>query len=201
MHCPYCGKEVKEDWIYCPNCAKNISTGEKANGESKEEIVSLIQQETLSLPEKPKEAKPNPAKFFAFIGMAVLIIYFIFQAVSTDRSNMYSSPAKPTAASTAVSSTQSTARSLSIQEGWTWKVDGYGFSKINGNVKNTGTAPIGYFNIRAEYLDDNGNVLDTAFTNSLERINPGDQKRFEIMHRHSDSFKKARLIVEKVQSL
>ena len=195
MHCPYCGKEVKEDWVYCPNCAKNISTGEKANGESKEEIASPIQQETQSLPEKPKEAKPNPAKFFAFIGMAVLIIYFIFQAVSTDRSNMYSSPTKPAATA---SSSHSTGI-LSIQDGWTWKGEGYGFSKISGSVKNTGTAPIRYFNIRAEYLDDNGNVLDTAFTNSLERVNPGDQKRFEIMHRHSDSFKTVRLIVDKVQ--
>lgn len=186
--------------MYCPNCAKNISTGEKANGDTTEEIAAQIKMAPPPLPEKQKEAKPNPAKFFTFIGMAVLIIYFIFQAVSTDRSNMYSSPTKSTPSSTAVSSTQSTARSLSIQEGWTWKVDGYGFSKINGSVKNTGTAPIGYFNIRAEYLDDNDNVLDTGFTNSMERINPGDQKRFEIMHRHSDSFKKARLIVEKVQS-
>ena len=194
MHCPYCGKEIKEDWVYCPNCAKNISTGEKANGESKEEIASPIQQETQSLPEKTKEAKPNPAKFFAFIGMAVLITYFIFQAVSTDRSNMYSHQTKPST----TTSSHSTGI-LAIQDGWTWKGEGYGFSKISGSVKNTGTAPIRYFNLRAEYLDDNGNVLDTAFTNSLERINPGDQKRFEIMHRHIDSFKTVRLIVDKVQ--
>jgi len=87
---------------------------------------------------------------------------------------------------------------LQIQTGWTWTVDNYGYSKINGSVKNIGTKAITYFEITVEYLDANGKVLDTAYTNSNERINPGNEKRFEILHKHSPDFKGSRLLVNKV---
>lgn len=88
--------------------------------------------------------------------------------------------------------------SLKVQPGWTWEVDKYGYSKVSGSVKNIGTKPIQYFEVTAEFLGENNNVLDTTYTNSGETINPGNEKRFEIMHKYSKDFKTARVYVNRV---
>lgn len=83
---------------------------------------------------------------------------------------------------------------LQIQEGWKWTIDG-NYSYVRGRVENVGADPINYFEVTAEYLDQDGNVLDSDYTNSGQTLNPGDMKEFEIMHRHSNEYKKVRIYV------
>ena len=86
---------------------------------------------------------------------------------------------------------------LVIQEGWTWERDG-NYTYIRGRVKNTGNKTIRYFEVTAQYLDKNKNVLDTNYTNSGEKIRPGDSKEFEIMHRHNSEYEYVSIFVEEV---
>jgi hypothetical protein len=83
---------------------------------------------------------------------------------------------------------------LQIQEGWNWEIDG-NYNYVRGRVENIGADPINYFEVTAEYLDEDGNVLDSDYTNSGQTLNPGDMKEFEIMHRHSSEYKKVRIYV------
>ncbi len=88
-------------------------------------------------------------------------------------------------------------QNLNIQDGWRWTVE-RNYSYIRGRVTNKGDEDINYFKITAEYMDSNGNVLDTDYTNSGETIRPGNSKEFEIMHRHSSEYEKVRIFVEEV---
>ena len=86
---------------------------------------------------------------------------------------------------------------LKIQDGWSWTAES-NYSYIRGRVTNDGDKNINYFKITAEYMDSNGNVVDTDFTNSGETIRPGNSKEFEIMHRHSPDYHEARIFVDEV---
>ena len=83
---------------------------------------------------------------------------------------------------------------LEIIKGWTWEDEG-DWTYIRGSVKNIGKTPVGYFEVRAEYKNSKGEVVDTAYTNSAERLNPGAAKKFEIIHRDSPEFKKAAISI------
>ncbi len=87
---------------------------------------------------------------------------------------------------------------LEIVEGWTWTVDG-AYTYIKGSVLNTGSRPVTYYKIAAEYADALGNVLDTDFTNSATRIEPGAQAKFSIMHPHNTDFAQVTIYISKLQ--
>lgn len=88
---------------------------------------------------------------------------------------------------------------LEIQKGWVWQIDRYDYSYIRGSVKNVGIRPVRYFEVHALYTDNAGNVLDTAFTNSGEMLQPGWSKTFEIMHKERPEYKKASIRLENVR--
>jgi len=83
---------------------------------------------------------------------------------------------------------------------WEWKVDRYDYSYIKGRVKNIGLKTVYYFKITARYMDKEGNVIDSAYTNSGEELLPGMSKAFEIMHKHSSEYKKANIFVSEVRA-
>ena len=74
-----------------------------------------------------------------------------------------------------------------IVEGWTWRTDGQ-FSYIEGKIRNTGDKAIRYYKIIAEYADGKEQVLDSAYTNSNETFEPGQEQSFKIMHPHSNDY-------------
>jgi len=85
---------------------------------------------------------------------------------------------------------------MEIQK-WDWTAE-RNYSYIRGRVKNNGDKTVSYFEIKALYKDDAGNVLDTDFTNSGENLLPGMSKEFEIMHKESPEYKKVNIYIEKV---
>lgn len=174
MFCRSCGSELENDWKACPKC------------------LTLVDEKATI----PYTSSPAPKNSGFSWGKAAIVIGFVliaFYAVipNTDSTPMPSSipslkPLIPT-------------DYIQIQPGWTWTVDRYGYSKINGSIKNIGTKPLSYFAVTAEYMGENGNVLDTSYTNSIEKVQPGNEKRFEIMHKHSPDFKRARLFPSQVR--
>lgn len=85
-----------------------------------------------------------------------------------------------------------------IMEGWTWTVDG-NFSYIKGHLMNTGEKTIRYYKIIAEYGDGQGQVLDSDFTNSNEKVRPGGQQDFQIMHPYDNAFKEVTIYISNIK--
>ncbi len=91
-----------------------------------------------------------------------------------------------------------TQKELAIQEGWVWEKDG-AYTYIQGSVKNSGDEPIYYYRINAEYKDEDGQVLDTDFTNSGTRLDPGSEAKFEIMHPHDNAYAEVTIYISKLR--
>lgn len=91
-----------------------------------------------------------------------------------------------------------TQKELAIQEGWVWEKDG-AYTYIKGSVKNNGEEPIYYYRINAEYKDEAGQVLDTDFTNSGTRLDPGSEAKFEIMHPHDNAYAEVIIYISKIR--
>lgn len=182
MHCPHCRAEVKDGWKFCPKCGRPLPDAE---GNMPEHIS----------PPANSQHESKSSNNAVILGIVLILAAVLFFWLSSD-----SMPSqKATIPATSIG-TKDLSKMLDIQDGWVWEGDRYGYAYIRGSVKNIGDKPVTYFAITAEYLDDNGQVLDSTYTNSLEKIYPGNQKRFEIMHRHSQEFKKARIFVSKVRA-
>ena len=87
---------------------------------------------------------------------------------------------------------------LEIVDGWTWKAEGSQYTLITGKVKNTGDIDVGFFKVTAEYLDRNGNVIDTKDAADMTTIRPGNQKEFKIYKDNDVNIVKVRLNIEEV---
>jgi hypothetical protein len=79
-----------------------------------------------------------------------------------------------------------------------WVIDDYGYSRISFSVKNNGTQTTKYVKITAQFFDKKGNIIDSTYTNTLEKIPPDAAKIFEIMHKTPKEAKKITVFVEEV---
>ena len=127
--------------------------------------------------------KRKGSSFLSAIGLVFLLLIFI--------AIVFRSPGGVSM------STSSPKMKLEIVKGWQWSDEG-DWTYIRGSVKNVGDVPIGYFKVQAEYENAKGEVVDTDYTNSGERLNPGAAKKFEIMHRDSPEFKKVSISIGRV---
>lgn len=87
---------------------------------------------------------------------------------------------------------------LIIQDGYTHKIKG-DYMYINGSVKNTGTIDINYFEIKVDFIDDKGNILDSDYTNDGLILKSSAMREFEIMHKYNSSYNNFRLFVGDVR--
>lgn len=85
-----------------------------------------------------------------------------------------------------------------IIEGWSWTVEGK-FSYIDGHIRNTGDKPIRYYKIIAEYGDGQGQVLDSDFTNSNDKIELGGMQDFQIMHPYNEAFQEVTIYISNIK--
>lgn len=93
---------------------------------------------------------------------------------------------------------QDKASNLEIQDGHKTEVEG-DYIYVRGRVKNIGKTPISYWKLTVEYLGVNGNVLNTSFTTSLETMQVGNMKEFEIMHKNQRDYAKTRMFIEEAR--
>lgn len=70
---------------------------------------------------------------------------------------------------------------------------------LKGSVVNNSNKNVEYFKVLAEYKDANGNVVDTAYTNSGQTLRPGNEKRIEIMNRYGGNETDVNIVIEEVR--
>lgn len=84
-----------------------------------------------------------------------------------------------------------------ILDDWTWKRDD-NLTIIEGSVLNSGTKPIGFFRVKAEYVDKDGNVVETDSAVHGEVVWPGHQKKFKISNIYANKHETVRIWVDEV---
>jgi len=76
LHCPECGKNIEENYIYCPSCGTKMR-GDLYNKES-EILYSKVGQsswgEIATLRESMAEARLNEQLGWGFVGMALIMV-------------------------------------------------------------------------------------------------------------------------------
>lgn len=72
------------------------------------------------------------------------------------------------------------------------------YTHVKGSVTNDGAKVVTYWKVRAEFKDKSGTVIDTAFTNALERLGPRQSKTFDLMHQDDPRFTTVDCILEEV---
>ena len=76
---------------------------------------------------------------------------------------------------------------LEIQSGFTHKIkDKYIY--ITGRVKNVSSSDISYFEVRVDFKDNNGNVINSDYTNDGLLLKPNDMREFEIMSKWDNDY-------------
>lgn len=78
-------------------------------------------------------------------------------------------------------------RKLEIQPGSSYEIRG-DYVYITGSVKNVSNSAISYFEVIVKILDESGQVVDSDYTNDGLKLEPGEMRSFEIMHRWSADF-------------
>ena len=71
---------------------------------------------------------------------------------------------------------------------------------IKGRVRNDGGKTVSYFKVKALFKDEKGNVLDTDYTNSGDKLSPGMSKEFEIMHKDSSDYRDVSVHIEEART-
>lgn len=87
---------------------------------------------------------------------------------------------------------------LKIQDGYSHKIKG-DYVYITGRVKNVSDSTISYFEVVVKFLDDNGRVLDSDYTNDSFDLKPGEMRSFEIMSKWNDDYKQYSLSIGDVR--
>lgn len=175
--CSKCGKKVEDAYNFCTSCG----TPKKSN------ITHLF--------------KNIPRKRIALISLGLVIILLI-------SGYMINENRKFNEARKAIGDYKTNkmvneyllkpkTSDLQIEKGWRWEKDG-DYIYIRGSLKNISKKNISYFEILAEFLDDNGNVIDSGWTNDADDFKPNTSRKFEIIHRYDGNFKRIRLEVSEV---
>ena len=87
---------------------------------------------------------------------------------------------------------------LTIEDGWTSRRSG-GYEYISGTVTNSSMSKtISYYEIEAIFYDEDGNMVDSDWTNDAQDLKPGERRRFEIMHKYEWNEKDISLKVREV---
>ncbi|MCI1966567.1 MAG: FxLYD domain-containing protein [Oscillospiraceae bacterium] len=174
--CLKCHKQYNDDFDYCTICGSKL--------------------ESVTLKHKILSNKNIYAIIACCLLLACGIGYTIYentkfsnmkQTMQTDQVNkeMENLASKPLTSD------------LEIESGWKWRVDG-DYIYIDGSVKNISGKTINYFEIGANFLNSDGNVLDSDYANDAQPLLPDTSRKFEIMHKNDSNYNKVSLCIQKV---
>jgi hypothetical protein len=198
INCPECRKEISDTVENCPHCGYSFKpkTESKSKIEKKSGVFQIISIVTFVI------ALFTPKLFLNFfvlivVGSAIISLIrrekrwglsfialllgfflLILPAINESQEILYKDK-------------------VSVVD-WNWEKE-RNYSYIRGRIRNDGDRTISYFKIKAYYLDDYGNVLDTDIDNDLEDLLPGMSKEFEIMHKNNPDYDKVRVEVDEVR--
>ncbi|WP_157882690.1 FxLYD domain-containing protein [Thermoclostridium stercorarium] len=127
----------------------------------------------------------------------LFIILIIFYSIPTNQPEEYKYGSYSNIEYSTLSETyQPKKKELIIVEGWKFELEG-NYMYVRGSVENTGDKDISYYEIYAEYMDKDGKVIDSDWTNGTD-VRVGAQQRFEIMTRYDERIERCRLSIREI---
>ena len=179
--CTKCKKIYNEEFSYCNVC------GEKLIDDNTTRMKNLIQE------------KRN-----VIIGIGVVLLIAILGIGITISEQKKMNDTKQAIEDykyeKAVQEYKSTPTTLDLKvnSDWTQKKTG-NYIYINGSVTNTSSSKtISYFEVEAKFYDSKGNVIDSDWTNDGDDLEPGESRKFEIIHKYDSSVNDIRLSIKDV---
>jgi hypothetical protein len=79
-----------------------------------------------------------------------------------------------------------------------WIIDRHGYSTITFSIINNGDMTTKYVKATVRFYDSKGSIIDSTYTNTLEKIPPGASKIFEVIHKTPQKAKTMSVFVEEV---
>lgn len=170
--CPSCKKTYSDNYDFCITCGSKLQIQKKIDKSKGIAIIMAI---------------------VVFIGLA----FVVYDQKSINDTRKVIEEYKQDKAIAEYLSTP-TKNDIKINDDWDVRRSG-GYIYINGTVTNTSySKTISYFEIEAKFYDGYGNVINSDWTNDASDLNPGETRKFEIMHKHSYDEKEIRLSIRDV---
>lgn len=92
-----------------------------------------------------------------------------------------------------------TTSDIKVNSDWTTEKSG-NYIYIKGTVTNTSySKTISYYEVEAKFYDSYGKVIDSDWTNDGKDLDPGESRKFEIMHKYSSDEKDIKLSIKDVR--
>lgn len=169
--CKKCSKKYDDSFDFCPACGERLTA----------------------------EAKPF-SKRTALIGVCILAAFLVISGLLREFSQIQ-------AQKDAIAQSQydralqeylntPAVSDLSISSNWTTRTSG-NYIYIEGTVQNNSSKDARYYEIGVKFLDRNGKVVDTDWTNGTD-LDAGDSQRFEVMHKKDFSYTDIQLYIKEV---
>lgn len=134
-------------------------------------------------------------RFWIVIGLFIVLIVFYYGL--SKQSEEYNVGNYTNVEYSTLSETyQPKKKELIIVKGWKFELEG-NYMYVRGSVENTGDKDISYYEIYAEYMDKDGKVIDSDWTNGTD-VRVGAQQRFEIMTRYDERIETCRLSIREI---
>lgn len=169
--CNTCHESYSDDMNYCVSCGGGLSSISRKIPKQRIIIAVVI-------------------TFVAIVSIVSIVEAKKFsdsrKAVETDRSTRIYEDYISTP----------TTSDVEIEDGWTWDIDG-DYINIEGSVCNISNKSINYYEVTAEFLDSNGNVIDTDWTNGSD-VSPNNSSKFDMMYKYDRRIKNVRLEITNV---
>lgn len=173
--CPNCKKEYQDNFDYCLICGSKL--------------------------QKTERIQKLKSVFIVIIGVIAVIVFIIgltfinsvniSNAKQEIEDNKYQNALQEQLSKPSIFD-------LQVNNGWTKEKDG-NYIYIKGTVTNISSSKtISYFEVGAKFYDSRGNVVDSDYTNDGTDLNPGETRKFEIMHKYDSSEIKVKLTIQKV---
>lgn len=144
----------------------------------------------------------DPLNFLLAIGL-VVVIFFVFRLSGCLDSHPPAN-AEMAASSDSVPETPSeealarAAMAKVVVDDFDIKIEDR-YLYVRGSVINSSSRTVGYWKVTANFMNKQGKIIDSGFTNALETLLPGASKRFEIMHETLPGLADMRCYVEEVR--
>ena len=169
--CKKCREVYDDNHIFCSKCGNKLSS---------ETSIS----------------QPRKVQIFIVVGLLVVFLLLLIGHESIQFRNQKQEIAEYRR-NRSIEEYQNTPRNtdLTINSNWNYHREG-NYIYIDGSVSNNSSKDISYYEIGVKFLDSNGTVLDTDWTNGFD-LYSGDTQQFEIMHKHIN-FNEIKLYVKEV---
>ena len=174
--CPKCKKKYTDDYEYCNLCGCRLEQQKIPFTQNRNVMIALI-----------------IVTIVAIIGVG---IGFVEQRkISTTRKEI--ERYKYNKSMEEYRNTPTTS-DIKINSGWKTEKRG-NYIYIKGTVTNTSLSKtISYYEVEAKFYDRFGNIIDSDWTNDARKLEPGESRKFEIMHKYSYEEKDIKLSIKDV---